>query len=190
MISYLKGNLIDNTEQFVTIDVGGVGYAVYTTDHWKTKHTLLSECTLFIYTHVKEDALELYGFDSNPERRLFQLLLSVSGVGPRTALHILNHGVTHIEKAISQADVSFFTSIPRIGKKNAQKIIIELKNKIGSVNEINLNDEPTGMEQDIILALTSMGFSKQEVQQVLQKYFDSAYTIEQNIKTALKHLSQ
>lgn len=188
MISQLKGILIDNTESQITLDIHGVGYGVYTTEQWRTQHHVNDECCLFIYTHVKEESLELYGFESKQEKRLFELLLSVSGIGPKTALAISNKGVTNIEKAILEADVSFFGGIPRIGKKNAQKIIIELKNNIGSVHELNLNEEP-GMEHDIVEALSQMGFSRQEIKLVLQHHFDSNNSIEQNIKTALKQLS-
>ncbi len=188
MISQLKGILIDNTESQITIDIHGVGYGVYTTEQWRTQHQLNDECNVYIYTHVKEEALELFGFESKQEKRLFELLLSVSGIGPKTALAILNKGVSNVEGAIIQANVSFFGGIPRIGKKNAQKIIIELKNKIGSVNELNLNEEP-GMEQDIVVALSQMGFSRQEIKHVLQQHFDATQSIEQNIKTALKQLS-
>lgn len=190
MIAKLTGVVDDTFSSCSTITVGGVGYAVYTTDLWKAQNPQNTTVTVYIYTHVKEDALELYGFQFPQERKLFELLISVSGVGPRTALLILNAGVIPIESAISQADVSFFTAIPRIGKKNAQKIIIELKNKIGSVNELDLKDTEGTMEHDIVEALTSMGFSSQEVTKIVRANIDAQATIEVNIKNILKKFSK
>lgn len=189
MIAQITGKLIDNTDTYSTVDVHGVGYGIFTTDTWKAKQLQDNQVTLFTFTYVKEDALELYGFSSKQEKKMFELLLSVSGIGPRTALHILNYGVKDIEKAISQADVTFFTRIPRIGKKNAQKIIIELKQRIGSVAELNLQEE-TGMEKDILDALISMGFDEFTIKQTMQQHYNSEQTLQTNIKTILKHISK
>jgi Holliday junction DNA helicase RuvA len=190
MISYLQGTIKDHMDHYSTIVVHGVGYAVYTANSWKQTHQVLESCEVFIYTHVKEDAIELYGFETRQERTLFEHLLSVSGIGPRSALLIVGNGVSETITAIAQADVSYFTSIPRIGKKNAQKIIIELKNKVGGTNELDLAEEGSPMVQDIVEALTSMGFAKQDVLFQIKAHFNADETLETNMKVILKLLSK
>src|SRR5476651_746399 len=108
MIAKLTGIVSDITFPYVTIDVGGVGYGVYTTEKWKASVTIGQTQSLFIHTHVKEDSIELFGFSVSYERTLFELLLGVSGVGPRTALLIVSYGVYEVEQAISTANVEFF----------------------------------------------------------------------------------
>ncbi len=118
--------------------VGGVGYRVAVPQHILQSVTRDTPVTVFTHTHVREDALDLYGFLTKEELSLFQLLLSVSGIGPKTSLTIIDRGVASIRQAITTADVSFFTSIPRLGRKNAQKIIIELTSKLGSRIDLDL----------------------------------------------------
>jgi len=125
------------------------------------------EISLYIYTHVKEDALDLFGFSSLNEKSLFKLLISVSGVGPATAIAILNKGANQITQAIQAADVSFFTSVKRVGKKAGQKIIIELKSKLGGIKDLDLTPL-NQMESDIVEALTSLGFPEDQANQVIK----------------------
>lgn len=121
MIGRLTGTLVEKTPTSIILDVNGVGYEVYAPEPWKTTAVLNTAYALSIYTHVRDDAIELFGFSTLHERKLFELLLSVSGVGPKTALVITSHGVGEVEQAITTANVDFFTNIPRIGKKNAQR---------------------------------------------------------------------
>jgi holliday junction DNA helicase RuvA len=190
MIGSLRGIYKEINEQYILIDVCGVGYAVFVPDTFRGKTKPDTEVSLCISTQVKEDAIELYGFPRQQEKRMFELLRSVSGVGPKTSLTIIGHGVTEVERAITTADVDFFTSIPRIGKKNAQKIIIELKNKLGGLTELNLKDQPTGQRQEILDALTNMGFARAEVGQYIHDHFDEDKSLEENIKHALQSLGR
>lgn len=190
MISRLTGTLVELTTQSITVDVHDVGYEVYVSEQWKTNAVIDARYTLFIYTHVKEDALELFGFATMGERRLFELLLSVSGVGPKTALTIIGYGASSIQNAVMTADVEFFSGIPRIGKKNAQKIIIELKNKLGGIIDLDLSMEQSGKRQDLFDALIQMGFARNDVQEFMKKELDEEISIEENLKNALKRLGK
>ena len=189
MIGFLSGTpqlLLDK----LLVKVGGVGYEV--TVGTATLQQVVGQPTveLYIHTHVKEEALELYGFLTLDDRSLFRLLLSVSGVGPKTAVAIANAGADALRVAVQQADVSFFTAIPRVGKKLAQKIIIELKSKLGSLTELQL-DTPVGIEQDAVAALTALGFDEQAVLRQLHALppSDVDETAESLIKRVLKQLT-
>lgn len=186
MIGFLSGTVKDT--QPTIIDVAGVGYVVHITDRTAQHLPIHSSCQLFIHTHVREDALDLYGFSTKEELRLFELLLTVSGIGPRTGLTIINRGVSEIEKAVRESDVEFFTMIPRLGRKNAQKIIIELKNKLGSVHDLNLKDSDEGETKQIVEALQSMGFARIEILNAIKKFDMTEISVEQKIRRALQFL--
>ncbi|OGD63442.1 Holliday junction DNA helicase RuvA, partial [Candidatus Beckwithbacteria bacterium RBG_13_42_9] len=167
MISYLKGKLVNYISGKAVVDVNGVGYGVWVGEKIKEKIKAEEFLSLFIHTHVREDALDLYGFTSKEELELFQLLLTVSGVGPKTGLIIIDQGVTAIRQAILKGDVGFFMTIPRIGKKNAQKIIIELKSKLGSLEEFDLKQG--GETQALLAALQNMGYSREEAMRAVRQ---------------------
>ena len=114
----------------------------------------------------------------------------MSGIGPKTALLVVNRGVDHIRQAISQADVEFFTSVPRLGKKNAQKIIIELKSKIGSITDLDLSSFETGETKALLEALLSMGFVKSEALDAIKKLPPHTESLEAKIRFALKLLGR
>lgn len=188
MIGYLHGTpRVVGSELLIV--AGGVGYQVAVAPQLLSKASALSELELFVYTHVKEDALELYGFESSDEKRLFTLLLDVSGVGPRTALAISDRGSQSIIQAVQQADISFFSKVPRVGKKLAQKIIIELKGKLGSLKELNLG--PTNsQEQEIVTALTALGFDENHVLDLLHQDDYSELALEESIKRLIQKLGK
>src|SRR5690606_6052417 len=127
-----------------------------------------SNLKIFTYTHVKEDALALYGFAKYEDLKLFEALIGISGVGPRTAIGIFSKGdADAIKQAIYDGNVSFFSGIPRLGTKNAQKIIIELKSKIGG-GELDLNGESNGNSAELSSALKAFGFSKDEINDAIK----------------------
>jgi len=149
-----------------------------------------SEIKLFTYTHVREDALELYGFLHAQDLTLFEQLISVSGVGPKTAIGIFAiHARTDIVNAIIQGDVSFFTSVPRLGTKNAQKIIIELKSKCGSMADLDLSSTLQKDSQEVVTALKSLGFSGKEAGEALRSIKNEG-SAEEKIRMALKYLGK
>lgn len=188
MIGALEGTVLSKTSEKLLLMVGGVGYQVLM--HPDTLSSLHQgdKLTLFIHTHVREDALQLFGFKTLEELELFTLLLGVSGVGPKTALLVMGRGVKPVKHAIQHADVTFFTSIPRLGTKNAQKVIIELKSKLGSLKELDLHDDSSDETQEITEALGSMGFSKAEALKALRKMPDKLTSLEEKIKFSIKLL--
>jgi Holliday junction DNA helicase RuvA len=169
---------------------GGVGYKVYVPSDLISHFFLNSPISLFTHTHVKEDALDLYGFQTNEELALFELFLGVSGIGPKTALNIFSNGkLSKIKEAIVKGDVDFFTTVPRLGRKNAQKIIIELRPKLGSLGELDLAAE-SGETKEIIDALKAFGFSGSEAKEALKFIQDVEGDTSVKIKAALKYLGK
>ena len=189
MIGALIGTVHTITKNPIIFFVGDVGYAVSITDNLAKTLPANKKTFLFIHTHIREDAFDLFGFISQEELTLFELLLTVSGVGPKTALLVMNGGAEAIKHAVQTSDVDFFTRIPRLGRKNAQKIIIELKNKLGSVGELDLRDASQEIDE-MIDALVSMGFAKKEVLAIVKKIPSEDTTVEQKIKSALKLLGK
>ncbi len=182
MIGYLRGTVVDSNKETIILDVNGVGYLIHT-----SKHPTSGENTkYFIHTHVREDQISLFGFETQQEIGLFKMLLSVSGVGPKVAMAIMSASdVNKIFAAVSKADVGFFTSIPGIGKKGAQRIIIELKGKIGSVQDIDLGEDG----DDIVEGLMSMGFDRKEIKKVIIK-LDPKLTEGEKIKEVIRLLGK
>lgn len=185
MISFLKGQVHNKNLNSLTLLVGGVGYLVVVPSGVLAKIALNDNLELYIHTHVKEDALDLYGFTNQEGLTLFKLLISVSGIGPKTALAVIDRGVDAVKQAIIKADESFFTLVPRLGKKNAQKLIIELKSKLGSLAELDLagiNEEVS----DVVQALLSMGYSQTEAISAVHKLPPDIKTVEEQIRLVLK----
>jgi Holliday junction DNA helicase RuvA len=188
MIGKLKGTISNPTNPII-VDVHDVGYLIHITDKLRSELITGNSYTFLIHTHIRDDAFDLYGFTTSQELALFELLLTVSGIGPKTALTVVGRGASAVERAVKLSDVEFFTSVPRLGRKNAQKIIIELKTKLGSLTDLDLSDD-NGETKQIVDALVSMGFAKQEVNAVLEKLADSDESLEQKIRHALKLLGR
>jgi holliday junction DNA helicase RuvA len=192
MIGTLKGTIEYREDPALIVDVHGVGYRVYVPTSVLAKiNGVGEEIKLFTHTHVREDLLELYGFSESSDLKLFEYLIGVSGVGCRTALGIFSVGSrSAIIKAISDGDVSFFTSVPRLGKKNGQKIIIELKNKLGAGGDIDLSDSGGTEQSELIVALKAFGFSAAESQEAIQALNGKGETVEDKVRLALKYLGK
>jgi len=189
MIGRLSGIIVTENKNPLIIDVSGVGYRVFVPSSTLPKLSVGTKQVLSIYTSVKDDAIDLFGFQTSEEIEIFELLLTVSGIGPKTALLVTNRGVEPVTHAIIESDVDFFTTIPRLGRKNAQKIIIELKTKMGSLKELDLSENATSETKDIIDALISMGFDKKEITATLAK-IDTKSTEEEKIKKAIRMLGK
>jgi len=188
MIGALKGTILTANKNPIILFVHDVGYTVHITEAQRSTLKPNGELLLYIHSHIREDAFDLFGFSTEKELVFFELLLTVSGIGPKTALTIIDRGVKHIEKAIMSSDVDFFTTVPRLGKKNAQKIIIELSSKLGSLEELDLTFD-TPHTKELIDALTSMGFAKKDVIDVV-KHLPSDLSLEGKIKEGIKLLGK
>ena len=191
MIGTLKGTIDYREDPFIIVDVHGVGYKVLVPLGVLSKINAIGETIkLFTHTHVREDLLELYGFTEPQDLKLFQYLISVSGIGCKTALGIYSVGSRQeIIRAIIANDVAFFTGVPRLGKKNAQKIIIELKNKLGGEGDIDLSG---GGEEtnEVVSALKTLGYTPAEARSALKALNGKGETVGEKVRLALKYLGK
>ena len=191
MIGMLKGEVVIRDGNYLLVDVNGVGYKVLAASAVLAKTPIYSKVTLFIYTHVREDAISLFGFLDALDLKLFEKLISVSGIGPKTAMNIFSIGKReNITQAIITGDVSFFTGVPRLGKKNAQKIIIELKSKLGSIDDLDLSKIDREENNEVVLALKNFGFTTTEALGALKAIKADGKTTEEKIRLALKTLGK
>lgn len=163
MIGQLRGRLADKRPNQILVDVGGVGYLVQVPlSTYAALGELHTEVTLLIHTHVREDALALFGFVSAREKHFFELLISASGVGPALALKILSGmSVEELVPAIRGGDLVRLTRIPGVGRKTAERIVVELKDKLDAVtieSERPAATSPAGIEADVVSALVNLGY--------------------------------
>ena len=199
MIASITGILLAKSPTEVTVDVNGVGYALrISLSTFETIGPVGSSVHLFSHLQVREDALQLYGFASEAERSMFRLLLTVSGVGPRTAQTILSGGpVDRLEAGITSGDVASLTRIPGVGKKIAERIVVELRNKVAELG-IRSGDSGHGGESvdrsQALLALTSLGYARASAEKAVRSAFedlrDKSPTIEDLVKRSLMYVSK
>lgn len=175
----------------ILVDVNGIGYQVIpSAGVLRHKIKIGEDIRLFVYTHVREDQLALFGFSNLEEKQMFELLLSVSGVGPKSALAVLARGnPNEIREAVANADVEFFTSVSGLGKKTAQRIIIDLKSKLGDLEELDLRGENEPAAKELIIALKSMGFSSDEARSAVKRV-DLELPLDKQIRLALKQIGE
>jgi holliday junction DNA helicase RuvA len=169
MIARLTGSPVARDEQTLVLDVSGVGYLVNATRSAVRKSRKADEVTLETYLHVREDTMQLYGFAEAEERELFEHLLSVSGVGPKVALAIVSGSPpAELRQAIAGEDTARFQAIPGIGKKTAQRVVLELKEKLG-VDGVQL--PPPSSKEDVLAreALIELGYSTAEAERALSE---------------------
>jgi Holliday junction DNA helicase RuvA len=191
MIGLLQGKIADIVLEkgYLILDVHGVGYIIHT-----TTETMLNSKqgdSLRVYTHlaVRETALDLYGFINESHKRLFELLLSVSGVGPKSALSILSIAdESTIYTAVSTNETSYLTKVSGIGKKLAGKIVLELKDKIGK--QLEQPDSPTSEDGSVMEALEVMGYKPVEAREAIKNIPSDAIGLNARVAEALKLLSK
>ena len=188
MISHIKGRIIHRNDKFLVVEANNIGYKVYGTNELITKAREEAEIEIWTYLAVRENALDLYGFADKKELDFFELLITISGVGPKTALGILNAAtVDSLRTAISTNETAHLTKVSGLGKKMADKIVLELKGKLGDYEEINFGQKE---EIDALEALKSLGYSHRESREALQEIDKSHTTTSARIKAALKHLGK
>ncbi|ANS75480.1 Holliday junction ATP-dependent DNA helicase RuvA [Paenibacillus yonginensis] len=203
MIDFLRGRVVHFETEYVVLDVHGVGYQVFCPNpYYFAKSKDKEEVTIYTHHHVREDAILLFGFATREEQKLFRKLIEVSGIGPRVALGILAGGTPDsVVAAIYQENITFLTKLPGIGKKTAQRIILDLKDKLDGIStggivihselEVDLFNPDQSTWQEAKEALKSLGYTDAELDKAWQNMKDSVTpdeTVDAVMKKALKLL--
>lgn len=188
MIERLQGQIVDRSPQHMVIMVGGVGLHVSIT---KAVYDNASGSQISLLTHliVREDALTLYGFANPQERDVFETIIKISGVGPRLAIAILNTlSVDQLRNAVTRETPEILTRVPGIGKKTAQKMILELKDKVGWQLGLEAAPELADVDADVLATLTALGYSIVEAQTAIQSIpRDTPNDVEERVRIALEY---
>lgn len=187
MISHLSGTVLEKGVRFIILDVGGIGYRVYVTEETLRRLKAGAEVKLRTHHAVREDNEDLFGFLEQEDLKLFELLLGVPGIGPKTALNILNAATPEtLRRSISSNETAYLTKISGIGRKTAEKIILELREKLGA------GEEGTGLKEEIdaLEALKSLGYSPSEARDALKEIPKEVAGTSNRVKHALKMLGK
>jgi holliday junction DNA helicase RuvA len=187
MISQLKGIITHKELLYVILDVSGVGYKVHVSPETSEGLSVGEDAHLWTHLAVRENALDLYGFIEKEGVDFFEMLISISGIGPKSAMSILSiTSVQNLASAISSGDTAYLTKVSGIGKKNANKIVLELQDKLGvsdSVGSHQIKEESEAIE-----ALKTLGYSTKEARDALKRVDPDLTTTQEKIKSALKNL--
>ncbi|EDN7366152.1 Holliday junction branch migration protein RuvA [Listeria monocytogenes] len=201
MYDYIKGTVTTITPEYIVVEAGQIGYQIITGNPFSFQRLEGTEAQVFLYQHVREDNISLFGFQTTEERYLFKKLLSVSGIGPKSALAIIASGdVVPLISAIESEDDVYLTKFPSVGKKTARQIILDLKGKLADVvaNEIVYvapeNDMVAGLSpqlEEAVLALEALGYSTRELKKVIPKLSkEEDLTSDAYIKLALQLMTK
>mgnify|MGYP000851427898 FL=1 len=199
MIGFLRGKVTHVFSDYCFLDVRDVGYRVFISHATRSHISVGEEALLYVHTHVREDAILLYGFFSQEEYDLFQHLIGISGIGPKVAQGILSStSANDFYRMVHQKDVKAITKLPGIGKKTAERIILELKDKISSadfdassepIDTVDIHEGTGDMIAEATEALLSLGFQQSEIQAVFRKKSDGEST-EELVRYALSELQR
>ncbi|MGB2869289.1 MAG: Holliday junction branch migration protein RuvA [Bacteroidota bacterium] len=199
MIASLTGLLKAKNPTEILLDVNGVGYALsIPLSTFEKLGNVNTPTFIYTYLHVREDTMQLFGFATEQERSLFKLLISVSGIGPKIAQGILSGiSASQLNEHISSGNVSALTSIPNVGKKTAERLIVELRDKVGKIT-LGTNTAPESRSDAVrgeaLLALTSLGYQRSSAEKAIQMALSetpgSELSVEELIKRALRHTSR
>lgn len=186
MIAILNGTIESNIDKYVIVNTNGVGYKVYISGNtFKNLPKKGEEIKLYTNLYVRENIMDLYGFLSLEELEIFELLISISGIGPKGALGVLTVvSIETLKKAIANEESGVLTKVSGIGKRMAEKIVLELKNKIGG----EFSGQGVGSDSEAIDALMSLGYKLQEAREILKKVPQEVEGVENRVKEALKLL--
>ena len=198
MYAYISGKIADKANNYVVIDNGGMGYKIFMSPSVIEKLPDVGEFQkIHTYYYVREDVISLYGFLTNEELRMFELLLSVSGIGAKSAIQILsNITPSSFALAVISNDVSKIVKIPGIGSKTAARIILELKEKLKSEQAISKNEQvkeaihESEKDTEAVVALQVLGYTRKEIEKALEKFETQNLTVEEIIKKALSILGK
>lgn len=196
MIAYLSGKVLDKGLDSIVLDVNGVGYLASVTGKIIQGVEIGDEVGIFTYLAVRENALDLYGFSDKSEKEMFELLLTISGIGPKSAMSILSGAtVETLTEGIQSGDAAYLSKISGISKKNAEKIVLALKDKLGAFETSGDGNTSRNQSTDAIDALVALGYSERESREAIQLIVKNLTSDEDKnnpeliIKEALKNLS-
>ena len=190
MIGHLTGSVIETVDSYLLLSVGGVGYKVFTTDASLRDASLSTELSFYTHLAVRETALDLYGFATRSELEFFELLIGISGIGPKVGLSILNAALPEtLYTAVVNEDTSVLTKVSGIGKKNASKIILELKNKIDRFSGQFEGQATTSEDIEVFEALEALGYNPRSVQELMKSEDLEGLTANEKIKKLIKLLA-
>jgi Holliday junction DNA helicase RuvA len=185
MIFFLKGKIVYKGDEFFVLETNNIGYQIFVSNKFLKKIKINDQIKVFTYLYLRDETQEIYGFESLEELEFFKKLLTISGVGPKIAQGILSLGkIPEIKKAIQNGKVDFLTKVEGVGKKIAQKIILELSGKIEEILKPKLTDKK------LINALLKLGYRKNEIKEVLSQIPPEIEKTEEKIKYALKILGK
>ena len=198
MYAYISGKIADKANNYVVIDNGGMGYKIFMSPSVIEKLRDVGEFQkIHTYYYVREDVISLYGFLTNEELRMFELLLSVSGIGAKSAIQILSSITpSSFALAVISNDVSKIVKIPGIGSKTAARIILELKDKLKTEQAISKNEQvkeaihESEKDTEAVVALQVLGYTRKEIEKALEKFETQNLTVEEIIKKALSILGK
>lgn len=193
MIGYLSGKIISSKPTRITLDVNGVGYVVNISINTFEKISNKESVNLFIHTNVKEDSISLFGFYTESEKEMFESLICVNGIGPKLAISILSGIlVDELRHAIMAGDISRIVSIPGIGRKTAERLVLELKSKIASISSEEETKIPISIKNEAIAALTTLGYNLKQAEKSVRDILTAEpnVTLEDLIKKALGSLNR
>lgn len=193
MIGYLSGKIISSKPTRVILDVNSVGYVVNISINTFEMLSDKTSASLFIHTHVKEDSISLFGFYAESEKEMFELLISVNGIGPKSALGILSGiQVGDLRRAINSGDISRIISVPGIGRKTAERLVLELKSKVDLVSEEYGIEIPFSIKNEAVAALTTLGYNIKTADKCIRDLLSAEpqLTLEELIKKALSRINQ
>lgn len=183
MIGHVKGQVSRMTVMGVVVDVSGVGYVINTVGGHR--YSVDDEVFFYTHSHIAESAFDLYGFETTDQLWLFRLLISISGVGPKMGLNILNLGsAQEIVQAIAAGDVAYLTRVSGVGKRTAERVVVELKEKVGGIEG---DASPVGQKlADVIDAMVSMGYSVAQAREVVRHLDHAEKEVEELIRESLR----
>lgn len=189
MIATLTGRVSEKLDNHIVVDVSGVGYGLLVPLETYSQAVIDKDIKLFIYEHVRENMFDLYGFSDFDTKKLFEKLLDVSGVGPKMALSILSLGtLTSVRQAIANGDAKYIQLAPGVGKKVAERVIIDLKDKVGlesSVDAASLISKVSSSNDEAVQALVSLGYSMNDAINAM-KNIDRDLSVEERVTIALR----
>lgn len=184
MIAFIKGEVIEREEKALVVMTGGVGYRVRVTSGLRNKFGIGDKVSLRIFHHISSDNQTLFGFEEQEELVCFELLITVPSVGPRTAIGILEIAPPRIlEQAVAEDDMALLNKVSGVGKKTAQRILVELK---GKIKEPSLRGAGGNIKQEAVEALVSIGFTKQQARDAVQELPKDVGSTEEAVRAALQ----